>query len=93
MVGLRCAISGGTLRVVYKGVDTERRMVQFHVYRRDTGEDVGFTHTLLNGDIHGAFDADVFFALEPLPEGSQFMLWPVQFDEHRADEWNDREAA
>ena len=87
--GFDMASAAGTLRIEPIGLDDEGRMARFHVYRRDSGEEVGFVHDLPDGEIVGGFDCDVMSPLGPLPEGSQIMLERVQFTESSTD----REAA
>ena len=64
----------GTLRVELRGVDPERRMAQFYIYRRDTGENVASLHVIVDGQECHGIDADVLDALKPCPEGTEVML-------------------
>lgn len=64
----------GTLRVELRGVDPGRLMALFYVYRLDTGENVACVYRIVDGQPSHTADADVWDALEPFPEGAEFML-------------------
>ena len=64
----------GTLRVERGQVDPDRRTAQFHIFRRDTGENIAYTHILSQGKPGSSIDSDVFDALAPFPDGTNVIL-------------------
>ena len=64
----------GTLRVELGQVNPDRRTAQFHIFRRDTGKSIAYTHILRKGEPSTSIDSDVFDALAPFPDGTNVIL-------------------
>ena len=64
----------GTLRVELGQVNPDGRTAQFHIFRRDTGENVAHTHVLSEGEPGASIDSDVIDALSALPEDTRVIL-------------------
>lgn len=64
----------GTLRVELGQVNPDRRTAQFHIFRRDTGKNIAYTHILSQGEPGSSIDSDVFDALAPFPDGTNVIL-------------------